>query len=269
MFKRGSGGVLQRLLTGLWYCWRVFATGLCFATFGIGGLILRVLVFPLLYLLVRDSRRRIDLARGIIRLTFRSFIELMQAVGVLRYRISGSDRLARHGLLILANHPTLIDTVFLMALVRHADCIVKGALWNNPFTRGPVRAANYINNDQGVDLVSDCIASLQGGNNLIIFPEGTRTGLDGVISLKRGAANIAVRGARNVTPVLIRCEPMTLSKGEKWWHIPPRQACFRIDVQEDIPIDRFIADGSSEVIAARRLTDYLQTYFTEENQRHA
>jgi 1-acyl-sn-glycerol-3-phosphate acyltransferase len=264
--------MFKSMLASLSYAWRVFATGLCFASFGIGGLLLRVLVFPLLNLWLwqeNNRTRRIDAARNIIRITFRLFINLMQAVGVLRYRIIGSERLARQGLLILANHPTLIDTVFLMALVKHADCIVKSGLWNNPFTRGPVRAANYINNDQGVDLVADCIASLAGGNNLIIFPEGTRTGLDGAIHLKRGAANIAVRGARNVTPVLIHCEPLTLSKGEKWWHIPPRQAQFRIEVRDDIPIDRFIHEAGSETVAARRLTDYLQQYFSEESQHHA
>lgn len=249
--------------------WRVLATGLSFFAFGVGGLLLRVLLFPLLHLLVWQRQRRIALARVVIRLVFRTFVGLMRGLGVLRYEIIGRERLARNGLLILANHPTLIDTVFLMAFVKQADCIVKSGLWNNPFTRGPVRAAGYINNDQGIDLLGDCIRSLQQGNNLIVFPEGTRTPSCGMISLKRGAANIAVRGARNVTPVLIRCNPMTLGKGEKWWRVPSRYAHFRIEVLDDIPIEDFIAGGASEVMAARHLTDYLQNYFTKENQRHA
>jgi 1-acyl-sn-glycerol-3-phosphate acyltransferase len=249
--------------------WRVFATGFCFVMFGLGGLLLRLLVFPPLNLLVRQRHKRIAFARAVIRIAFRAFIDLMQLVGVLRYEIVGLQRLERGGLLILANHPTLIDTVFLMAFVKHADCIVKGGLWNNPFTRGPVQAAGYINNDQGMDLVSDCIASIKGGNNLIVFPEGTRTPYSGEIRLKRGAANIAVRGASDVTPVVIHCEPMTLGKGEKWWRVPARNVRFRLEVREDIKIDRFIGGGRPEALAARDLTMYLQTYFTEENRRHA
>lgn len=249
--------------------WRVLATGFSFLIFGIGGLLLWLVVFPLLNLFVWQKQKRISLARTVIRLAFRAFVGLMQALGVLRYEIIGLHRLQREGLLILANHPTLIDTVFLMAFVRRADCIVKGRLWNNPFTRGAVQAAGYINNDVGADLVANCIASLQNGNNLIIFPEGTRTHCDGVINLKRGAANIAVRGARNVTPVVIRCEPLTLGKGEKWWRVPSRVVRFRIEVRDDILIAPFIADGVTEVLAARRLTDYLQNYFTEESQGHA
>jgi 1-acyl-sn-glycerol-3-phosphate acyltransferase len=249
--------------------WRVFATGFSFLIFGVGGLFLRVAVFPLLNVFVWQRGKRINLAREVIRLAFRTFVGLMQTLGVLRYEIVGLHRLERSGLLILANHPTLIDTVFLMAFVQRADCIVKGRLWDNPFTGGPVRAAGYINNDSGADLVANCIASLQNGNNLIIFPEGTRTPSGGEISLKRGAANIAVRGARDVTPVVIRCEPLTLGKGEKWWRVPSCVVRFRIEVRDDIKIDRFIADGVSEVMAARHLTDYLQSYFTEESQGHA
>lgn len=251
------------------HCWRVFATGLSFLSFGVGGLLLRVLVFPLLNLMIWHQRRRTALAREIIRLTFRTFVGLMKNLGVLRYELIDGQRLERSGLLILANHPTLIDTVFLMAFVKRADCIVKGGLWNNPFTRGPVRAAGYINNDHGANLVTDCIASLTGGNNLIIFPEGTRTPASGAISLKRGAANVAVRGKQNVTPVLISCRPMTLGKGEKWWRVPPQFARFRIEVQEDIEIEKFLANGVTEVMAARHLTDYLQTYFIERNNHHA
>ncbi len=249
--------------------WRVIATGLSFTLFGIGGLLLRVLVFPLLALLVWRREVRVRKARGIIRFAFRTFVGTMRLLGVLRYEIVGLDKLERGSQLILANHPTLIDTVFLMAFVKDADCIVKSGLWSNPFTRGPVRAAGYIRSEQGADLVDACIGSLRAGNNLIIFPEGTRTPPGGAIALKRGAANIAVRGSCAVTPVVIRCQPSTLGKGDKWWHVPARLARFHIEVKDDIAIERFSGVGTSEGMAARRLTEHLQHYFMEEGQRHA
>lgn len=269
MLERPRPGPDSKIGTGIGRCWRVCATGLSFVLFGIGGMLLRVLVFPLLATVVRDPRRRLGLARATIRLSFRAFVGVLRGLGVLRYEVRGLDKLEREGLLILANHPTLIDTVFLIAFVRNADCIVKGGLWNNPFTGGPVRAAGYVCNERGPQLVEDCIASLRAGGNLIVFPEGTRTPRDGAVTLKRGAANIAVRGARAVTPVLISCEPPTLGKDEKWWHVPARQACFLIDVRDDIAIDGFIAPGTTEVVAARRLTEYLQRYFMEEGRQHA
>nr|WP_315483026.1 lysophospholipid acyltransferase family protein [uncultured Undibacterium sp.] len=249
--------------------WRLFATGFSFSAFGIGGIVLWLLVFPCLYFLVRRQRIRIHFARAIIRYSFRGFIGLMSFLGVLRYQIIGEEKLERKGLLLLANHPSLIDTVFLMAFVKHADCIVKSGLWNNLFTRGPVRAAAYINNEQGTELLEACIATLKDGNNLIIFPEGTRTPANGDIQLKRGAANIAVRGLQNLTPVVIHCDPQTLGKGEPWWQIPERQVQFIIDVKDDIPIQSFTETGDSEVMAARHLTEFLQHYFNQEKAHHA
>ena len=250
-------------------CWRTFGTGLSFFLFGIGGLLLRVVVFPILNLLIWEQCLQVMIARHVIRLTFRGFIELMRTLGVLRYDIVGLERLERTGLLILANHPTLIDTVFLMAFVKRANCIVKSGLWKNPFTHGPVHAAAYINNDKGPDLVEQCIASLREGHNLIIFPEGTRTPGNGTMHFKRGAANIAVRGLRSVTPVVIRCDPPALGKGDKWWKAPPRRVNFSIEVREDIDVQPFVAAADSESLAARRLTDYLQNYFAGESKHHA
>jgi 1-acyl-sn-glycerol-3-phosphate acyltransferase len=249
--------------------WRIFGTALNFSVFGLGGLVLRMIVFPVLNLLVREQRLRIRLSRNVIRYMFRMFIGLLRIVGILRYEFIGLEKLNRNGLLILANHPTLIDTVFLMAFVKHADCIVKSALCRNPFTRGPVRAAGYASNDSGVGLVEDCIASLRSGSNLIIFPEGTRTPGKGSIVLKRGSANIAIRGMCKITPVVIRCTPPMLGKGVEWWKVPPRRSHFRIEVQDDLDIQPFIDRAGSEVLAARHLTDYLQNYFTKEAKRDA
>jgi 1-acyl-sn-glycerol-3-phosphate acyltransferase len=252
MANTGSGNIILKQIN---FYWRILATGFCFAVFGLGGLVFLLTVFPLLNLLIRSKSRRSILARQIIRFSFRGFVELMNRVGVLCYDIRGLERLERQGLLILANHPTLIDTVFLMAFVKNADCIVKHSLWHNPFTRGPVRAAGYICNDNAEYLITDCIGSLQNNSNLTIFPEGTRTEGDGVIHFKRGAANIALRSHRNITPVVIQCVPSTLTKDEKWWQVPPTKAHFTIAVHDDITVEKFIS--------ARQLTDYLQDYFYE------
>ena len=246
------------------YYWRIVATGFSFLLFGAGGLVLSIAFFPLLYLVIFKRAVRVRVSRQVIRWAFRSFVGIMRGLGVLRYDISGVERLERQGLLILANHPTLIDTIFLMAFVKQADCIVKGQLWRNPITRGPVRAANYISNDDSVALLSDCITTLQAGSNLIIFPEGTRTAADGHINLKRGAANVAVRSTTNVTPVVIHCNPPTLHKGNKWWQVPATIAHFKIEVKEDIEIAALVSAAGNEGLAARHLTAHLQDYFRQE-----
>jgi 1-acyl-sn-glycerol-3-phosphate acyltransferase len=250
--------------------WRVCATGLCFSSFGLGGLLLRVLVFPLLWVVVWQRHRRALVARWVLRHTFRGFVGLMRVLGVISCEMHGIHKLQRHGLLILANHPSLIDVVLLMSVVPRADCIVKSAVASNPFMRGPVRAAGYVVNDSGAGLVQGCIDSVRAGNNLIVFPEGTRTPYGPGAEpprLQRGAANVAVRGRISVTPVRIHMAPPMLRKGEKWWRVPPRRGHFTVSVGDDIAVEPFISGAPGEAVAARRLTDHLADYFLREIPR--
>ncbi|MEG1971471.1 MAG: lysophospholipid acyltransferase family protein, partial [Burkholderiaceae bacterium] len=250
--------------------WRVVATAIAFSSFGLGGLVLRFAVFPWLSWRIRDSAARARAARRIVQRSFAGFIELMRVLGILSYQIRGAEKLARPGLLIVANHPTLIDVVFLISLVRNADCVVKASLLANPFTRGPVRTTGYVCNDSGAGLIEDCTASLAAGACLVIFPEGTRSTPGAPLHLQRGAANIAVRSGCALTPVTLRCEPLSLTKGLPWWQVPARPMVFTIEVGDDIsPAPFLAASGGETPAAARRLTTHLHDYFTLEARRHA
>ncbi|MCW5262263.1 1-acyl-sn-glycerol-3-phosphate acyltransferase [Verminephrobacter eiseniae] len=247
------------------YAWRLFATALSYTCFGLGGLVLWIIVFPALPWFIRDRQRLSITARWIIRQTFRAFVGLMHGLGIFSYETHGLDKLNRQGLLILANHPSLIDVVFLMSFTAQADCVVKAGLATNPFTRGPVLAARFICNDAGPAMIEDSVASLRAGNNLIIFPEGTRTPMNGTLAkLQRGASNVAVRGKVDVTPVLIWCRPPTLVKGMPWWRIPERRPHFCIEVREDMPIASLVGHGGNDALAVRRLTEHLTDYFLTE-----
>ncbi len=253
------------------HLWRVFATGLSFTTFGIGGVLLGLIAFPLLNLLVWQRQRRNRIARSLVRHSFGAFIQLMRVLGVLSYELHGVDRLQREGLLVLANHPTLIDVVFLGWLTPNADCVVKSALLRNPVMIGPVSATGYIVNASGPGLIADCVSSLRGGGNLLIFPEGTRSPPGGFGALQRGAANVAVRAPVDLTPVIITCNPPTLGKGGRWYRVPSRRFHIRIDVRPDLAVAPFLdgdsLDGTSPGMAARRLTEHLREYFEMELAR--
>jgi len=243
---------------------RQFATGFAFACFGVGGLLLRIVYFPLLGLLVRDSARRTRLARRAVQRSFAQFVMLMEGLGLIRVEFDGLDKLQRGGMLLLPNHPTLIDVVILMARVRNADCVVKASLARNPFTRGPVRACGYITNDAGPELIEACQASLAAGGNLVIFPEGTRTRPGEPLHLQRGAAQIAARLGRDVTPVLIRCEPRGLTKGQPWWRVADQALHFRLEVCDDVAIAPYLHGAAGEPsLAARRLNAYLRAVYSE------
>ncbi len=246
------------------YCWRLVATGACFAVFSLGGLGLRVLIFPVLGLV--PSGRRSERVQWVIHKSFAAFLWLMEFSGVMRMEVFGAEKLRNcQGALVLANHPTLIDVVALVSLLPAASCVVKQALWTNPFLGGVVRAAGYISNSDPDSLINDCASGLKLGRSLVIFPEGTRTQPGAPLHFQRGAAYIVLR--REVTvvvPVLIDCNPSTLTKSEKWYQIPPRRFHLRIRVLDPVDAKRWVEPGERPMIAARKLTRALELFFIQE-----
>lgn len=245
------------------YYWRLLATAISFALFGIGGLCLRVLVFPLLACLPGDRAHHRQRVRHIISWLFWRFIRFMSVTGVLTYEVRGADKLGRAGQMILANHPSLIDVVFLIGLVRQANCVVKQSLFHNFFTRGPVRSAQYISNDGSMDMLDSAVNALHDSQTLIIFPEGTRTPPGQAPAFHRGAAAIALRGAKIITPVTIKVSPATLTKAEPWYRIPLCRVHFSLHIGDDIDPQAFAALGPAPQ-ASRKLNDYLHQYFIKE-----
>ena len=243
------------------WLWRLFATGASFVAFGVGGLILRALILPLFALLPGGKpslRRR---SRAAISFAFHLLVQFMYRTRVLDFRIEGTERLGRPGQIIIANHPSLIDVVFLISLIRDANCVVKASLWDNPFMHGAVRAAQYISNNGSPDMLEDAANVLREGQTLVMFPEGTRTTPGQPPVFHRGAAAIALRGARTITPVYITVKPTTLTKAEPWYHIPWRRVVVHLRVGDDIDPATF--KNAPMPIASRKLNQHLHHLFLE------
>ncbi|MDX1693947.1 MAG: 1-acyl-sn-glycerol-3-phosphate acyltransferase [Ketobacteraceae bacterium] len=251
------------------YYWRLFATGLSFFSFGVGGLIIGLVLFPLVNLLIWNQQRRKIVSQYLIHKLFRFFIEMMRFLGIMDYQVNGLEKLRNaQGTLIVANHPTLIDVVILISFLKKVDCVVKADLMKNPVMIGPVKAANYIINSDPEKLITDCSQSLQNGNALIIFPEGTRTEPGKPFRFQRGAAGIALRSNVDITPVVMDCTPSTLTKSEKWYQIPPTRFYITLDVRDPIRVEDVVDTSLPRSVVARRLTTYLQDYFTKEVSVH-
>ncbi|HHM06003.1 MAG TPA: 1-acyl-sn-glycerol-3-phosphate acyltransferase [Gammaproteobacteria bacterium] len=250
----------QRWQAGLGKGWRVFATGLSFVLFGLGGAAIALMMYAFVYPAPLAKEKKRACARAAVSRTFRLFIALMRGLGLLSYELRGQERL-RPGQLVIANHPSLLDVVFLIALIENANCIVKSSLWRNPFTRGPVTAAGYIANDHE-QLIAACAASLRSGDALIVFPEGTRSRPGRPLKFLRGTAHVALAADCDITPVLIRCEPATLLKRQKWYRVPDQVPHFTVEILPDISIAPYRAAAKTTPgRAARELTTVLERFY--------
>ncbi len=245
---------------------RVLGTGTSFALFGVGSMLLGVLAYPVLQLRGGERDLRERRMQWLIYRSFRWFSAFMEAVGVIAVEVRHPERLAGEGgQLVIANHPTLIDYVLLVAHMPQADVVVKRSHWSNPFTGGTVRGAGYVPNDTGEATLEACSARVRAGRTVLLFPEGTRSPRDGLGRFQRGAAHIALATGVAARPVTIRCEPRGLMRGQPWYDVPESRMQFVLDVGEPIPTPALSpappANGESRGRASRRLTAVYREHF--------
>ncbi|TXI01710.1 MAG: 1-acyl-sn-glycerol-3-phosphate acyltransferase [Rhizobium sp.] len=219
-------------------------------------------VFPLLRLVCgRDAMATKRASQRAVHYSWRFFIWFMKSAGILTWEVQGAERLRQPGRLIIANHPSLLDVVFMISLMPMIDCIVKPGILRNPFMRGPASWAGYIPNGDPERLIEDCSRTLREGNSLLMFPEGTRTRPGQPINMKRGAAQIALAAEVEILPVTITVVPTTLTKNEPWYQIPARPFHVTLSAGEPLSLSRFMQGGASRATAARHITEYLEEYF--------
>jgi len=241
--------------------WRIAFAGLCFAAFMLGGIAFSLLLFPLLRLLAPGRAEHERRVRAVVRLSFATLLGLLRLAGMLRIDARNTALLRQSGaVLVLANHPSYLDIVVLIAHIPNAVCVVKSKLWSSPFFGGVVRAAGYIRNDEPETLIRSCAAKLAAGLPLIIFPEGTRSVPGAPLHFVRGAAHIALTTGVPILPVLLRCEPRVLTKGGKWYALPPRVVTIEVDVQARVTPATLVA---KERAGARSLTLALERFFLD------
>ncbi len=254
---------IARIYQTLNFVWRWIGTALSFALFGIGSFLLGIIIMPLIVYMVPNKKRRVRWARHLVSNAMRFFLFFMNTVGVLRYEITGTENiLPGRNYLIIANHPSLIDVVFLLAMFPTAECVIKQALRENFWTKHLMKGVGYISNRDSIQLLNDCIARLKDGQSLILFPEGTRTSPCIPLNFKAGAAAIAIRANIECLPIIITCTPTTLTKADRWYQVPDRRVYFSLKVQPPIPTHNLQADAGDERQASRSFNAFLLDYFT-------
>lgn len=241
------------------YYWRLFATGFSFALFGIGALLIG-LCFRVVSLFGGRRDRRLW-TKAAIQKSCLFYIKVMRALGVLSFSYNPDEfKNSKSGSVVIANHPGLLDAIFILALYDNLTCIVKGDLFRSPYTSHAVRLAGYLPNDDE-KLIDMAIEKLKQGENILIFPEGTRNTSDDQLAFKRGAANIVILASCTIVPILIECNPRTLQKGAKWYKIPPRAPHFSLSVKPAIEPNNCIDTSKPRTVQYRHLTDFLVRYY--------
>lgn len=248
-----------------WY-WRLFATGFAFASFGLGGLFMALTIFPAMMLVLQDREKRRRFAQLVICRGFRVFARMLDIIGVASVETKNIAQLrAANGAVIIANHPTLLDVVMILAQLDKCQCVVKHQLFRNPFLFGVVRAAGFIRNDDNPEhLIKQAKHHLSDGACILIFPEGTRTpSYQTLGKFQRGVANIAIETQADLIPVVVHCNHDTLKKGVPWYRIAPSKIRYRIVVDKPLAFGDLHDPELSRAKQARYVTRFIRDYFVD------
>jgi 1-acyl-sn-glycerol-3-phosphate acyltransferase len=160
------------------------------------------------------------------------------------------------GCIIAANHPTVVDAILLMSSNPHTVCIMRASLAKNRSLGGVARLAGYVTNDCGPALIHQGVQKIQNKENLLIFPEGTRTTDQAVNPFKNGFALIASRSGAPIQTVFIEREAGYLGKGVSFFSSTPLPIRFRLHLGEIFQIQ----EGESAKGLAARLEDYFRSH---------
>lgn len=237
------------------------AAGAMFAYFGVGGAVMSWWTLPraLRGLAPGDARRR---ARSIVSQGFRRFHGHVRALRILDHDPAAVDLGdLTTPCVIVANHPTLLDTPALGAALPEACFVVRHDVYTSALFGPLLRACGHIDAGQGAGLVdnavvAEAVARLREGASLLIFPEGTRSPPGGLRRLRRGAFEVACRAGVPVVALLLRCDPPMLHRGVAWYDIPPDMARYTVTRIATVHPDEVQGDARA---LARRLEELYRS----------
>jgi 1-acyl-sn-glycerol-3-phosphate acyltransferase len=185
--------------------------------FGLGSLVVLCLAgLPIaLVLLCLPQSIRVPLGRRLISSTLTIYLSLLRVFCCVRIDDSALDSVyADRPLIVIANHPSLLDAVILLSRLPHATCVMKASLRNHVLFGPMARLSGYISNKDPMLLVRQACDELQAGAHVLLFPEGTRTVTPPINPFSQTCAFISAR-----SEVAIQClffEFSTTYLGKSW-----------------------------------------------------
>jgi 1-acyl-sn-glycerol-3-phosphate acyltransferase len=239
------GLVRQALLTAAFYLGVVLFWASCLAWSVVSAILFRLL----------PRRIGAPLGRRMIMGGFRYYVATMHALGCFRLDLRALDALRdAGGLVIVCNHPSLLDAVIVISRLPRVVCIGKASLWDNWCLGGCMRLSGYIRNDTAVTLVKRATEALRDGQQLLIFPEGSRTAQPPLDRFKGGFALMAKAAGVPVQTVLIETRSRYLTKGWPLFRKPEMPLVMRARLGE-----RFVVSGD-----VGAFSNELEGYFRRE-----
>lgn len=200
----------------------LLVTGLVFVVLDAGSYVLRH-ILP-------DGARRRRVARRWLCFMARLAVRYLHAAGILDCDMAALGAITqRRNLVLVANHPSRLDSLILAAALPHMACVTKASIWERGVLGSTLRTAGYIRHDTLLKIIGPASQCLQEDCQLLLFPEGTRSRAGAEPGpIQPGFAAIAQRTRSAVQVILIETTSPYLSQGWPFLKRPPLPMRYRI-----------------------------------------
>lgn len=167
------------------------------------------------------------------------------------------------GSILVANHPSILDALCFFWKMPGVGCVVGMNPWGNPLLSRPARALDFVPRDPALRMLKECRVRLRAGENILLFPEGTRTTRGALNPFLEGPALMAVKSRAPIRTVFIECNSLFLGKGYSFFHRTSGPIVFRFSTGDIFEASH----GDSARSLARRLEEYYQGELLREGDR--
>jgi 1-acyl-sn-glycerol-3-phosphate acyltransferase len=253
---------------GFSWCWRVVLVTAAFGAFGVGALLLGLVLLPLVWLYRGPARKRRVRCQRVVGACFRFFHRVLRALGLVDFDVDAALEnpawQRERQVVLVANHPSLLENLAALAVAGPICCLAAPWLSRNPLLVPLLVLCGHVRSRD--DTLAGKLLSLQhaeerlaDGHSLLLFPEGTRSPARGLGEFQRGAFELAMRAGLPVLPISASLIPPVLTSGSAWYDLPDRAVCLRLaplDVWEPL---EYAGPGRDAKWLARKVREQLES----------
>ncbi len=224
---------------------------------GLGALAqIGLLGLPIALVLMCLPRRvRVPLGRRLIRFSLALYLLFLRLFCCVRLDASALQAIrGDRPLIVVANHPSLLDATILLAGLPHAVCVMKGSLRRNLLFGPMARLSGYVSNDEPMNMIRQACDELADGAHLIIFPEGTRTTSFPLNPFSEAAAFIAARSGVAIQTLFIEFSSPYLGKAWPLFREPV------LPLRISVALGQKFGPESDRAALTERLECYFRTH---------
>jgi 1-acyl-sn-glycerol-3-phosphate acyltransferase len=199
--------------------------------------------------------QRVRMGQGILHHFFRHYFRLLASTSLFRFDIDEMSGLAGEPPMVLvANHPALLDAMLVAARVPNVVGIMKADVRLSPIYAGAAFLAGYARADRPIEMIHAMVNALAAGQHVLVFPESTRTVRRPINPFKGNFGLIAKQAGVPVQALIIEADSPYLGKGWPMLRKPRMPICFKVRLGR-----RF--DGCADV---KPFTREVEAYFASE-----